>query len=108
MLPARYPFLSEFQKALALDPSNRRVAAGCGVSARGAGAGSGCLAAAKAPVLQSRPEEGRPAENVTTLGLRSLDKGYMADALKYLQLAHEGDPQDFEVMLKLGMGLQHS
>ena len=33
---------------------------------------------------------------------RSIKAGYMKDALKYLQIAHEGDPGDFEVMLKLG------
>lgn len=36
------------------------------------------------------------------LGERSLEKGYLKDALKYLQLAHEEDPVDFRVMLNLG------
>ena len=29
----------------------------------------------------------------------------MKDALKYLQIAHESDPGDFDVMLKLGWTL---
>ncbi|HWQ56135.1 MAG TPA: tetratricopeptide repeat protein [Bryobacteraceae bacterium] len=33
---------------------------------------------------------------------RSIRAGYMKDALKYLQMAHEADPVDFNVMLKLG------
>ena len=33
---------------------------------------------------------------------RSIKAGYMKDALKYLQIAHEADPGDFAVMLKLG------
>ena len=33
---------------------------------------------------------------------RSIKAGYMKDALKYLQIAHEADPGDFDVMLKLG------
>jgi len=33
---------------------------------------------------------------------RSIKAGYMKDALKYLQVAHEDDPGDFEAMLKLG------
>ena len=33
---------------------------------------------------------------------RSIKAGYMKDALKYLQVAHEADPGDFDVMLKLG------
>jgi hypothetical protein len=98
LLPARYPFLAEFQKALALDPTNlqlqRDVAFQKGEPAP--------VQTAAAPVLQARPEEGRPVEDAKTLGLRSLQKGFLPDALKYLQLAHEGDPQDFEVMLKLG------
>jgi Tfp pilus assembly protein PilF len=33
---------------------------------------------------------------------RSIKAGYIKDALKYLQVAHEDDPGDFNVMLKLG------
>ncbi len=36
------------------------------------------------------------------MGVRSLEKGFMGDALKYLHAANEDDPKDFEVMLKLG------
>ncbi len=37
-----------------------------------------------------------------SLGERSMRAGYMKDALKYLTIAHENDPVDFTVMLKLG------
>jgi Tfp pilus assembly protein PilF len=33
---------------------------------------------------------------------RSIRAGYMKDALRYLQVAHEADPGDFDVMRKLG------
>jgi hypothetical protein len=33
---------------------------------------------------------------------RSFNQGYLRDALKYLRIAHESDPVDFSVMLKLG------
>lgn len=36
------------------------------------------------------------------LGLRSLDQGYLKDAVKYLTAAYENNPKDYEVMLKLG------
>src|SRR5271155_1139926 len=36
------------------------------------------------------------------LAAKSLEKGYLKDALRYLQTAHEDDPLDFSVMLKLG------
>ncbi|MBS1872301.1 MAG: tetratricopeptide repeat protein [Acidobacteria bacterium] len=44
-------------------------------------------------------EKGREAKD---LGYKSLTAGYLKDALKYLNIAHESDPVDFEVMLKLG------
>ena len=37
-----------------------------------------------------------------TLAERSLEAGYLKDAAKYLAVAHETDPADFAVMLKLG------
>ena len=36
------------------------------------------------------------------LAEKSLKAGYLKDALKYLRIAHETDPVDFSVMLKLG------
>lgn len=37
-----------------------------------------------------------------TLAERSLQAGYLKDAVKYLTIAHETDPLDFSVILKLG------
>jgi tetratricopeptide (TPR) repeat protein len=54
--------------------------------------------------LRRRPEV--PRREVTrearVMAQRSLDKGYLPDALKYLRVAHENDPLDFDVMLKMG------
>ena len=36
------------------------------------------------------------------LAEKSLEAGYLKDAEKYLRIAHENDPVDFNVMLKLG------
>jgi len=36
------------------------------------------------------------------LAAKSMQAGYLKDALKYLTIAHENDPVDFSVMLKLG------
>jgi hypothetical protein len=36
------------------------------------------------------------------MAAKSMQAGYMKDALKYLTIAHENDPVDFGVMLKLG------
>jgi Tfp pilus assembly protein PilF len=56
-------------------------------------------------VLKARPEA-RPASiDAKVMAERSIKAGYMKDALQYLRVAHEADPGDFEVMLKLGWTL---
>lgn len=54
--------------------------------------------------LRQRPEASPAAASVDAkeMAERSIRAGYLKDALKYLQLAHEADPGDFNVMLKLG------
>jgi len=42
------------------------------------------------------------SQEAKALGEKSIQAGYMKDALKYLTIAHENDPADFSVMLKLG------
>ncbi len=62
-------------------------------------------AALKLPqTLKRRSETPRRTVSIEakTLAERSYQKGYMKDALKYLLVANEIDPVDFDVMLKLG------
>lgn len=42
------------------------------------------------------------SEEAKNMADKSLQAGYLKDALKYLAIAHENDPVDFNVMLKLG------
>jgi len=42
------------------------------------------------------------SEEAKALAEKSLKAGYLKDALKYLSIAHENDPVDFSVMMKLG------
>lgn len=44
----------------------------------------------------------RTSEEAKSMAEKSLKAGYLKDALKYLTIAHENDPVDFSVMLKLG------
>ena len=44
----------------------------------------------------------RVSVEAKVLAERSLEKGYLKDALKYLLIANENDPLDFNLMLKLG------
>ena len=156
LLPRRYPFVSEFRRALELDPSNvelRREFAylllrmdfqpeaerefgvltetapddllaatqlGFLFYARGdyfaatplfdrvlAGKDEDLANRVRAvlripQVLQARGDAPPASIDAKVMAERSIKAGYMKDALKYLQVAHEGDPGDFEVMLKLG------
>jgi Tfp pilus assembly protein PilF len=56
-------------------------------------------------LLQARAEPQPAATDAKTMAERSMQAGYLKDALKYLQIAHESDPGDFDVMLKLGWAL---
>ena len=159
LLPSRYPYVYEFQRAIAFNPKNaglRRelaflfmemgkpaeaereflaihelvpedlmAAAQLGFLrlARNDMAGAKPLfdqvlkgnnedlaakvqAALKMPqeTLHKRTEAVQPAgaSDAKELARVSIEKGYMKDALKYLLAAHETDPLDFWVMLKLG------
>ncbi|MDP8979909.1 MAG: tetratricopeptide repeat protein [Acidobacteriota bacterium] len=59
--------------------------------------------ALKVPALQKRPDSSESAgvNEAKALADKSLQAGYLKDAVKYLALAHEFDPVDFSVMLKL-------
>jgi len=135
MLPKRYPYVYEFQRALALDPLNiqlRRELAYLHLQMSNRAdaahefeillkdAPDDAAAAAELRLLRLSPvnspgqereglrtprldsETPDAAANPKTLGEKSFENGYLKDALKYLQIAHENDPLDFEVMLKLG------
>ena len=110
LLPSRYPYVYEFENALALDPSNdalRRELAYLHLEMGNKSAAEQQLQSLP-PVPEPPPpprENSSPLEtsnNSKLLGEQSLDKGYLSDALRYLHAAHENDPMDFEVMLKLG------
>jgi Tfp pilus assembly protein PilF len=108
LLPSRYPYVYEFEKALELDPSNdalRRELAYLHLEM-----GNRAAAEQQLQSLPERPASAPPRERTDPappqdnklLGEQSLEKGYLNDALKFLHAAHENDPMDFEVMLKLG------
>jgi Tfp pilus assembly protein PilF len=53
-------------------------------------------------VLPDRPAPQPASIDAKIMAERSIKAGYMKDAVKYLQVAHEADPADCDVMLKLG------
>lgn len=55
------------------------------------------------PVLEKRGQAGDEIQvDARVMGEKSYAAGFMKDALRYLTLAHETDPEDYGVMLKLG------
>lgn len=53
-------------------------------------------------VLRPRAATASPSIDAKIMAERSIKAGYIKDALKYLEAAHESDPGDFEIMRKLG------
>jgi len=155
LLPARYPYVSEFRRALELDPANGELRRELGflllklnredeaepefqvlveaapddllsatqlgflLNAQGeAGAAKPLfdhvmagrdldLANRVRAVLRlpqmAAPSDPQPAAvDAREMAERSIKAGYMKDAVKYLQMAHESDPGDYAVMLRLG------
>jgi tetratricopeptide (TPR) repeat protein len=56
------------------------------------------------PVLHRRAGElgAQVSNDARQMADKSLELGYLKDAVKYLEIAHEDDPLDFDVILKLG------
>jgi Tfp pilus assembly protein PilF len=53
------------------------------------------------PVMEKRAQSAEETD-ARVMAQKSYDAGYMKDALKYLTIAHDEDPEDYAVMLKLG------
>ena len=159
LLPDRYPYVSEFQKALELDPKNVELRRELGflmlqmnrtgdaerefralaepppgdllsvtqlgllLYSRGARAEATPLFQRvldsndedlsnrvrevlhlPVKIIASAPQGSGQESNgdVKSMAERSLQAGYMKDALHYFEMAHEQDPGDYSVMLKLG------
>ena len=121
-LGMRYPFPYEFSKALTLDPQNialRKELAYLYLAMHKEPeaieqfeeilAIDGKDDATRKQLDQLRGIKSRPDPSTTSsapdaksMGEKSLALGYVHDAVKYLQQAHEEHPHDAEVMLKLG------
>jgi tetratricopeptide (TPR) repeat protein len=57
-----------------------------------------------APVTPSA----EPSLDAKAMGLKSLSLGYARDAIRYLSQAHDANPDDFEVMLRLGYAYNYA
>ncbi len=156
LLPERYPYVVEFQRALDFDPGNMELRRELGylllrmnrqpeaevqfrylaenapqdflaatqlgflLLARGDAGGAMPLfervlagpdeemanrvrAVLHLPqVLTSRAKDQTESIDARIMAERSIKAGYLKDAVKYLEIAHESEPGDFKVMLQLG------
>ncbi len=91
--------VAEFRKVLSIDPSDQ-------LSSRQLAAlehkKDEAVAAAPAQSGASSPIDAR------TMGFKSLALGYSRDAIRYLSQAHEEDPDDAEIALKLGYAYNYA
>ncbi|MBV8550053.1 MAG: tetratricopeptide repeat protein [Acidobacteriaceae bacterium] len=128
-MDARYPYPYEFENALKLDPQNtalrRELAFLClamhkdteavaqfqrllAIAPRDEVARKqldALLRPATEPVARTGAAA---ATDAKAMGEKSLALGYLRDAVKYLQQAQEQNPDDSEVMLKLGSAYNQS
>jgi len=112
LLPQRYPYVYEFEAALAFDPTNdelRRELAylHTEMGNREAAQREFEKLPERAPAPPSGPEpmlleRPNPSPDAKAMAVRSFEKGYMKDAARYLRSAYESDPNDLGVALKLG------
>jgi tetratricopeptide (TPR) repeat protein len=96
----------QFQAALAIEPADRlsreQLDALQGVRKRPQAGANPPAPGATAPPALSGTASGATGANAKSMGMKSLAAGYIPDAINYLRQAHENDPEDAEVMLKLG------
>lgn len=115
LLPSRYPYVYEFRLALELDPGNvnlRRELAYLLLE-------MGQRQEAEIEfdrIVREQPEDLLShaqlgflklarrdlIEEARRMAEKSYEAGYLNDAMKYLTIAHEHDPMDFGVILRLG------
>ncbi len=117
-LPLRYPYVYEFELAIQLDPLNVPLRRELGFLLLKMNRDKEAVAVFE-QVLQLAPEDALATAQLAflkvkkqpelTSGLtavkeladRSMEKGYLRDALRYLQQLHEADPTDDPTTLRL-------
>jgi len=112
LLPERYPYVYEFERALEMDPDNDELRRELAYLHKEMGNSDAATREfeklperAPAPPTQTTPmllDRPNPSPEAKFMAERSLEKGYMKDAVRYLRSAYETNPNDFGVMLKLG------
>lgn len=119
LLPNRYPYVYEFELAISMDPLNVPLRRELGFLLLKMGrerdaipvfesvlklAPNDALATAQLAFLRARKPvvESQELTAVRELANQSFEKGYLQDAVRYLQQLHEANPEDHATTLRLG------
>lgn len=121
----RYPYAYEFVNAIAIDSANLNLRHELGflylamnkrddamsVFRQALQVNPNDEVARKAlePLTRAKVESPQqPATDARTMGFKSLSLGYARDAIRYLRKAHDDNPDDMEVVLKLGYAYNYA
>lgn len=87
--------IEQFEALLAIDPKDE-------ATRKQLDSLHGLKTRPSAPAKATASSAAAPAPDAKAMGEKSLALGYLHDAIRYLQQAHEQNPDDTEVMLQLG------
>lgn len=93
--------IEQFEALLAIDPKNEAVR-------KQLDSMHGLKARPLAPAKNLANSNSASGADAKAMGEKSLTLGYVQDAIRYLQQAHEQNPDDAEVMLQLGWAYNQS
>lgn len=125
MWGSRYPYAYEFLNAITLDPRNMNLRHELGFLYLAMNKRDEATAVFE-QTLEVDPQDetakkqldsltrhavvtgAAPAMDSRAMGFKSLSLGYARDAIKYLRQAHDDDPDDMEIVLKLGWAYNYA
>jgi tetratricopeptide (TPR) repeat protein len=105
--------IDQFKQVLALDAADQVSRAQLDALTGNKRAAAGPVAPVAAvplntPTVVHAASAAASPMNARAMGLKSFQLGYARDAIKYLRQAHDEDPDDAEVMLKLGYAYNYA
>ncbi len=93
--------IEQFEALLAIDPKDE-------ATRKQLDSLHGLKTRPSAPAKETASSAAAPPPDAKAMGEKSLALGYLHDAIRYLQQAHEQNPGDAEVMLQLGWAYNQS
>ncbi len=101
-MPERYPYVYEFRNALALDGRNKALHLELAYLLQSMGLKADADAEFEKIAAEWPVRTADPSNDARALGEKSYQAGFLKDAKRYFEQAHEQDPKDMSIDLKLG------